>query len=350
MRTQDLHAIIVGGGIAGPALALLLKKAGMSSTVYESHLRLEDIGGGFTIAPNGMNVLEEIGIAGSIANCGAAVSEFCFRNYRGKVLARYRAGHVERYRWPSVAILRTTLHQVLLEEVARQGIGIEYRKRLTELAPADGGMVAAVFEDGTTAQGDLLVGADGVHSRVRHIIFPSAPDPIYLGVLGVGGFVIPSVVVATDAADRKSLNFTVGCTGQFGYCNISQNNERWIWWCHLPQERELTTSELAALQTEELRKKLLERYNGWHAPIETFLRNTPSIIRTNLYEMPPLPAWHKDRVVLIGDAAHAMSPSGGQGASQALEDALYLAKLLPRFSGEFEPLFAQFEGASSTTA
>ena len=104
----------------------------MSSTVYESHPRLEGIGGGFTIAPNGMNVLEEIGIAGSIANCGTAVSEFCFRNHRGKVLARCRAGHVARYRWPSIATLRTTLHQVLLEEVARQGIRVEYRKRLKE--------------------------------------------------------------------------------------------------------------------------------------------------------------------------------------------------------------------------
>jgi 2-polyprenyl-6-methoxyphenol hydroxylase-like FAD-dependent oxidoreductase len=94
-----------------------------------------------------------------------------------------------------------------------------------------------------------------------------------------------------------------------------------------------------------MRAKLLERYKGWHKPIETFITNTPAIIKTNIYEIPPLPAWHKDRVVLIGDAAHAMSPSGGQGASQALEDALYLARLLRRFSGEFEPLFAEFEGA-----
>jgi 2-polyprenyl-6-methoxyphenol hydroxylase-like FAD-dependent oxidoreductase len=340
MKSQNLHAIVIGGGIAGPALALLLKKAGVTSTIYEAHPRLEDVGGGFTIAPNGMNVLEEVGVADSIAGSGALVSEFCFRDHRGKVLARYPAGNVEKYRWPSVAILRRTLHRILMDEVARQGIRVEYQKRLKELDYVDGGRVVVVFEDGTSAQGDFLVGADGVHSRVRQIIFPSAPGPTYLGVLGVGGFAAPSVVVAADAADRKSLNFTLGCAGQFGYCNTRQNEAGWIWWCHLPQDR-----ELAAVPDEELRKKLLERYKGWHEPIGTFLANTPDIIRTNIYEAPPLPAWHKGRVVLIGDATHAMSPSGGQGASLALEDAMYLVKLLRQFSGEFEPVFAEFERA-----
>jgi 2-polyprenyl-6-methoxyphenol hydroxylase-like FAD-dependent oxidoreductase len=343
MKSNELHAILIGGGIAGPALALLLKKSGIRSTVYEAHPRLEDVGGGFTIAPNGMNVLEALGLAESIAANGAPVSEYCFRNQRGEVLACYLAGLVEKYRWPSVATSRTTLHRILMEEVRRQGIQVEYGKRLQNFASAEGGKVVAVFEDGTTAQGDFLVGADGVHSRVRQIIRPGAPRPSYLGVLGVGGFVAPSVVVATDVADREGLNFTVGCTGQFGYCNSRRNEERWMWWCHIPQEKELTSAELAAIDTEELRQRLLERFKGWHEPIQTFLANTPEIIRTNIYEAPPLLAWHRDRVVLIGDAAHAMSPSGGQGASMALEDALVLARLLRQFSGEFEPLFAEFE-------
>jgi len=314
----------------------------MSSAVYEGHQRLEDAGGGFTIAPNGMNVLEEIGIAD---DSGAKVSEFCFRNQSGKVLARYQAGNVEKYRWPSVATSGTVLHRILMEEAARQGIQVEYHKRLKELATVDRGKILALFEDGTTARGDFLVGADGVHSRVRQVIFPSAPGPSYLGVVGVGGFVTPSVIVAAEAADRRSLNFTIGCPGQFGYCNIGQNEARWMWWCHHPQDRELTRAELAVVSNEELRKKLLERYRGWHEPIGTFLVNTPGIIKTNIYEVPRLPAWRQDRAVLVGDAAHAVSPSAGQGASVALEDALYLVKLLRRFSGEFETVFGEFERA-----
>jgi len=344
--SQNLHALIIGGGIAGPALALLLKKAGISSAIYEAHQRLEDVGGGLIIAPNGMNVLEEIGIADSVADSGNKVSEFCFRNQSGKVLARYPAGNVEKYRWPTVATSRTALHRILMEEVVRQGIQVEYHKRLKELSTVDRGKIpSALFEDGTTARGDFLVGADGVHSRVRQAIFPSAPGPSYLGVLGVVGFVTPSVIVAADAADRRGLNFTVGCAGQFGYGNTGQNEERWLWWCHFPQDRELTSAELAVVSNEELRKKLLERYRGWHEPIGTFLVNTPGIAKTNIYEVPRLPAWHQDRVVLVGDAAHAMSPTAGQGASLALEDALYLVKLLHRFSGEFETVFGEFERA-----
>jgi 2-polyprenyl-6-methoxyphenol hydroxylase-like FAD-dependent oxidoreductase len=297
-----------------------------------------------------MNVLEEIGIADSVADNGAKVSEFCFRKQSGKVLARFPAGNVEKYRWPSVATSRRVLHRILIEEAARQGIEVQYHKRLKELSTVDRGKMLASFEDGTAARGDFLVGADGVHSRVRQVIFPTAPGPSYLGVLGVGGFVTPSVMVATDAADRRSLNFTVGRAGQFGYCNIGQNEERWMWWCHLPQDRELTSAELAVVSNEELRKKLLERYRGWHEPIGTLLANTSAIIKTNICEGPRLPAWHKDRVVLVGDAAHAMSPSAGQGASVALEDALYLGKLLHLFSGEFETVFGEFERARRSRA
>jgi len=225
-------------GAASRARTCALTQEGrLTSTIYEAHPRLKDVGGGFTIAPNAMNVLEEVGVADSIAGSGALVSEFCFRDHRGKVLARYPAGNVEKYRWPSVAILRRTLHRILTDEVARQGIQVEYQKRLKELAYVDGGRVLAVFGDGASAHGDFLVGADGVHSRVRQVIFPSAPGPSYLGVQGVGGFVPPSVVAA-DAADRKSPNFTLGCVGQFGYCNTRQNEDGGIWWCHIPQDRE----------------------------------------------------------------------------------------------------------------
>ena len=91
--------------------------------------------------------------------------------------------------------------------------------------------------------------------------------------------------------------------------------------CHLPKDREQTSAELAVVSNEELRKKVLERYREWHEPDRTFLANTPAIIKTNILEVRGLPAWHQGRVVLVGDAAHTMSPSAGEAASGALEDA-----------------------------
>jgi len=93
------------------------------------------------------------------------------------------------------------LHRILREEAARQGIQVEYHKRLKDLATVDGEEILASFQDGTTAQGDFLVGADGVHSRAREVIFPGALGPSYLGVLGVGGFVAPSVLRSWPRGD-----------------------------------------------------------------------------------------------------------------------------------------------------
>ena len=187
----------------------------------------------------------------------------------------------------------------------------------------------------------MLVAADGVGSRVRGLILPHYARPHYTGMLGVGGFVPSDVDLPSDHGAAHRLNFTVGPRLQFGYARLSASSPVWGWWCHLPQETELPRAELQAITDDEFRSRVLQAFRGWPAPVEDFVTATKEIMRTAIYDVPPLPTWHMGRVMLIGDAAHAMSPAGGQGASLALEDAMALGQRLARPASSIQAVFGR---------
>lgn len=344
MHNPTPHAIIIGAGIAGPAVALFLKLAGISSTIYEAQTSVAGIGTGLQIAPNGMQVLAALGLAGKIIEHGNIVSHMCFRNQQGKVLARFRNGRKEKYGQPAVFIARSTFHKLLIEETSSQGIRIEYGKRLKDIFDVPGKVLVVRFEDGTTTSGDFLIGADGTHSRTRGLILTHCPHPRFMGLLNLGGFAPLSAVPAHLRAEMHDMTMTFGRQGFFGYgiCSTKEASA-WTWWSNLPVETEMSHEKLSALTTDELQTRLLEMYKGWHEPIEHLLRHTGLIFKTNMHEVATIPSWYRGRTVLIGDAAHAMSPHAGQGSSIALEDAMYLAKLLRQYPDQPEPVFAQFE-------
>src|SRR5438309_1250254 len=160
--SRTRRVIIIGGGIAGPAIAMALHRQGWQPRIFEAYPRVEHVGGGFQIAPNGMRVLAQLGLAEAVTSSGAIADAFVFRNHRGSELARFRtarSGH-------AVTIMRDRFYGVILDSLARDGLAIEYAKRLTDIA-YDGADVVAQFDDGTTARGDLLIGANGIRSRVR---------------------------------------------------------------------------------------------------------------------------------------------------------------------------------------
>lgn len=116
-----------------------------------------------------------------------------------------------------------------------------------------------------------------------------------------------------------------------------------MWWSNIPAEREISREQLRLQGTEEIRKELLNLHNNWHPPIEAIIKQSPSIFKSNIYDIDSLPNWSRNKVVLIGDAAHAMSPHAGQGASVALEDSMYLAKLIKDLNLPIERIFQRFE-------
>ena len=195
--------------------------------------------------------------------------------------------------------------------------------------------VVAHFEDGSSVEGDVLIGADGVRSTVRRHLLPNAGAE-YTGFTGIGGFTPASAV---PDVPRNTMTFVFGRRGFFGYSSADTGSAPW--WSNLFRDRELTRDELDRPDMGSLKTELLGRFGDYHAPIPALIRHSGTVMQLNVYDLPSLPTWHGRRILVIGDAAHAVSPNAGQGASLALEDAMYLAALLRDFS--YEAAFETFE-------
>ncbi len=340
MSQATPRVLIAGGGIGGPALALFLHKAGIPSVVYEAYPRAEGIGGGLNLAPNGMQVLAALGLAETIIRRGTIARTSIFVDERGKPLGRLLYGDPNRYGQPAVSMTRAALAETLADELDRAGVPIHYAKRVTAVAEHGGG-VSITFADGDTVEGDLLIGADGVRSAVRRAILPDGPHPQYTGLIGIGGFTPLSALPPQPAGDVEALTYTFGPRGFFGHGGGGCGTM--MWWSNLFRTREFTHDELTRFDRGALQAELLSRFKGYHQPIEALIQNTDMLLRMNVYDIQSLPTWHKGRVLLIGDAAHAVSPNAGQGASMALEDAMCLAMLLRDCHGDYARAFDQFE-------
>lgn len=207
-----------------------------------------------------------------------------------------------------------------------------------DVVEADGG-VSAVFADGTTASADVLVGADGIRSRVRTLIDPGAPPARYVPLLNVGGY----VPAPEDSGLRPGqYEMVFGKRAFFGQA-VAPDGTIW-WFANPPRRTEPTPGELAAMTTDQWRSWLLELFADDRTQAAGIIAATPGELRGwATYDMPSVPHWHRGRMVLVGDAAHATSPSSGQGASMAIEDAVELGRCL-RDHTEPAAAFAAYVG------
>jgi len=322
-------ALIIGGGIAGPVTAMALRRAGLDATVYEAYGRGSDgVGAFLTLAPNGLAALRQLDLYHAVCDLGMSSPRMRMTNGKGKLLAEFTT--------PSRTLRRADLYTKLRDEAVRRGVRIEYGKRLTGASKTGEG-VTAVFEDGSTATGDLLIGADGLRSRTRTLIDPSAPRARHVGLLNTGGFA-DGVRLSGDPGVQ---NFMFGRQCFFGYL-IHPNGEVW-WFANPPSPKEPTPEQLAAITPSTWRARLVDLFKDDAGPMLQIIEGTRNIMPAwNTYDFPTVPRWFNDRMVLIGDAAHATSPSSGQGASMAIEDAVVLGQCL-RDVPSTRDAFATFE-------
>ncbi len=320
---------IIGGGIAGPVTALALRKAGIDATIYEAYPTSADgVGGSLVLAPNGMAALEIVGVAEAVrAAAQPSTRSVMTLNSR----TRLELPNLSQV-GPLHAVRRADLYRALHDEAVKQGVNIEYGRRLIGVEGT-----TAVFGDGSRARFDILVGADGVHSTVRRLIDPDAPGPKWTGMLGLEG--LSSYEVPEDP---ETAVFAFGRRGYYLYWPNAAGGT--TWGVNLPYDRPLSLTQAREVPREEWMRILRETY-GEDVPGGALLRHTPVTsmqVTGALYIMPSVPHWYRDRMVLVGDAVHAPSNSSGQGASLSIESAVELARCL-RDIEDVPQAFATYE-------
>jgi 2-polyprenyl-6-methoxyphenol hydroxylase-like FAD-dependent oxidoreductase len=337
--TSVRNAMIIGGGIAGPATAMALQMAGIDPVVYEARLATADRTGTFlTVATNGISALRVLGAGQAILDPGFPTPSITLRGSRGKQLGANSTGWTLPDGTTSHTIKRADLYLALHEQARQRGIPVEFGKRLVTAEQAGQG-VRAAFADGGSAEADLLIGCDGVHSAVRQVIDPGAPKPSYLGLINIGGYASGASVQSKPG----SYEMIFGRRAFFGYA-LAPDGEVW-WFANVPQPREPAHGEVQATDPEEWRRRLLGLFADDAGPAVRLIEATPQLSPASpIHAIAHLPAWHRDRMIVIGDAAHAPSPTSGQGASLSLEDAVVLAQCL-RDLPTPAAAFARFEAA-----
>jgi len=307
-------AVVIGGGIAGTVAAIALHQVGVVPVVHEAREANSDgIGAFLTIADNGLAALAPLGLDQVVGDLGMPTRRMHLTSGRtgrdlGSTGMRART------------LSRSDLYQALRLEAERRGIEIRYGKQIMAAEPIGAG-VRAGFTDNTCTTGDLLIGADGLHSRTRTLLDPAAPAARYVGLLNTGGHA-PDLHLEAPVGDA---HFVFGRRCFFGWFTAPDAGT-W-WFANPPARTDPGRQALAAISPQEWRSRLQGLFADDRSPAAEAIDATAEIFAPwATYDFPKVPVWHDDRMVIIGDAAHATSPSAGQGASMAIEDAVVLAR------------------------
>jgi 2-polyprenyl-6-methoxyphenol hydroxylase-like FAD-dependent oxidoreductase len=316
---------IVGAGLGGLTAAATLRQAGFDVQVYEQASRFARIGAGIQMMPNSMKVLRRIGIEERVRHLAFEPYSHLNRKWDTGEVMRELPMPESLFGAPYLCMHRGDLHAALVSILP--GEIIHLRKKLTGLDER-GGRVTMRFEDGSAAEADLVIGADGVHSIVRDMII--GPDaPIYTGRIAYRA-IFPSALMGGKDVGGSRTKWWGTDRHMVIYYTKPDRSEIYLI-TSVPEPAEWLTPESWSTTGDvvELRKA----YEGFHEDVRAVVEACPACHKWAILERDPLPRWSAGRVTLLGDACHPMTPYMAQGAATAMEDAAVLARCLAATEG-----------------
>jgi 2-polyprenyl-6-methoxyphenol hydroxylase-like FAD-dependent oxidoreductase len=303
--------VIAGAGIGGLTLGCALARMGRPFAIYERAPELRPAGAGIALSQNAFAALAHLGLDSAARAAGQEITDGSICDLHGHVLVRASVG--DPGAGNSAAMARSDLQAVLL---AALGTTVHTGRAVRTYRARPGGVLVEL-DDGTEIKADLLVGADGLHSSVRRVMRGSEP-------LRYAGYTSwRALVDGIDLPARVTESWGPG--QRFGIAPIGRRRVYWFAVADAPP---------GGTDGPDPRPDLLARFAGWHAPVEQLIAATvpDRILRTDIHDRPPIDRWIEGPVVLLGDAAHPMTPNLGQGGCQAIEDAVVLANALAQTS------------------
>lgn len=312
-----LRVAVVGAGIGGLTAAIAMRANGIDATVYEQAHELKALGAGVSIATNGSRILNTLGVGAAVAAIAGPVTHYQFRTWQAEPIAGEPSALGFGEPATTWCVHRGEFQKVLADALPAGALQLG-RSYVGAAEHGDGVLVE--FSDGTTVDADLLVAADGIHSRLQGRV-TRATQPVSEGIMAYRGL-IPADRVR-GVVDMHASSMWLGPRQSFLAYPVSAGALLNIV-AFVPTNLTVAESWTAPGDVAEL----AAAYQGWDPTVLSIIEAMDSTFRWGIYDREPLERWSTDRITLLGDSAHAVTPHLGQGANQAIEDAMTLAVLM----------------------
>jgi len=312
----NLKVVVIGAGIGGLTAGIALRQVGYTVEIHDKASELRPVGAGISLWSNGVKVLNRLGLGQAIARLGGQMDHMEYRSHQGEILSQIELNNlVQIVGERPYPVSRSELQQLLLDAFGKEDVRL--KSKCIAVEETDSG-VTAIFEDGYRATGDILIAADGVNSLLRKYVVEKPVQPRYADYVNWNGL----VTVSPELGDKNTWVIYVGEGKRASMMPIGGN--RFYYFFGAPMDKG------TKVEPHQRGKELAEIFQGWPQEVQNLIERLDPLQtnRLEIHDLDPLPHLVRGRVALLGDSAHASTPTLGQGGCQAIEDAEILCRYL----------------------